>query len=103
MMTQQLTVAQYYATYVVDGRAYVDGSPEQPRAWISKAIGSQPGAVLYCICHSWIVGIKLVSGEMPMSAVPWQKAPTSGRPAKEQERAAPRTLATRASFFDQGV
>ena len=97
-----MTVAEYYAAHAHDGRAYIDGAPEQqPSAWISRALGSQSGSVRYCICHSWVIGILIVPGEQLLTEVPWKKAPLAGRPMKEPQTTTRHPLAAaRNAFLD---
>lgn len=67
-MKDQMTVAAFYAETVIGGRAIILGTPQDPRVWLTRVDGLF-GRVRYCLCKSWIWGIELVDGDVPLSTV----------------------------------
>ena len=65
-----MTVAEFYRTTEIDGRAYLQGSSvRRPMSWISEVISHRNGTVEYCVCHSWGRGIARIDGIMAFDAV----------------------------------
>jgi len=46
-----MTVAAFYASYAIEGRAVIQGRPENPERWIVK-VGNPYGEVSYWHCQS---------------------------------------------------
>ena len=70
-----MTVEQFYARAVVDGRAVLSGSAAKPVAWIVRVPGTVRDA--YCLCRLARGGVALLDARTLLADI--QEQPTTRR------------------------